>query len=405
MKRSMILPVKQLFLSMVVACLLLSGCNDSTTLYQVGACPVVPTVTPNPPPGIVCNNTLLTDYDELLIITPHPDDEVLGFAGLMLEFLRLGKPVRIFVVTIGDAYCDACSFWKNVGIEPVMQKWAQCSEAELAEFATIRKGETTSGQQVLGGPTPTFWGYPDTGISTVWTAYNSGVGIDTKMHRSDCTKSSVFGAGSEINVTPRTMYNQLYDLISKSSAKTLIGTTHPLDGHPDHNGLGNMIRKVNADLAATGKPETAPKSVAFTVIHANTTPAGMPDHDTWYPYPGAIDGRCFDPLKQSCYETSTSLLTIMRSYRYHPEWPFPMPQDVDYVAAIPGGVEVPFCLPTSTWQGANASKLLAVQKFISQQGFLAKTGTIPRGMGGLVDCNGYQLGFVRSNEMFVLEPR
>ena len=67
---------------------------------------------------------------------------------MMLEFLRLGKPVRIFVVTIGDAYCDACSFWKNVGIEPVMQKWAQCSEAELAEFATIRKGETTSGQQV-----------------------------------------------------------------------------------------------------------------------------------------------------------------------------------------------------------------------------------------------------------------
>jgi hypothetical protein len=54
--------------------------------------------------------------------------------------------------------------------------------------------------------------------------------------------------------------------------------------------------------------------------------------------------------------------------------------------------------------GANASKLLAVQQFILQQGFLARNGTIPMGMGGLVDCNGYQMGFIRSNEMFLLEP-
>ncbi len=328
---------------------------------------------------------------------------MLGFAGLTQEFLRLGKPVRIFVVTIGDAYCDACSFWKNIGIEPSMQKWSQCTEAELAQFATIRKGETTRGQQVLGGPTPTFWGYPDTGAGTVWAAYSSGVGIDTKLRRSDCTKSSVFGAGSETDLTPRTLYNQLWDVISKSSAGTLIGTTHPLDGHPDHDGLGNMIRRVNSDLAATKNPATAPKSVAFTVIHGNTTPAGMPDHDTWYPYPGAVDGRCFDPLKQSCYLASPSLLDVLRDFRYHPEWSFPMPQDVDYVAAIPGGLQVPFCLPPSVWQGPNASKLLAVQEFVSQQGYLARTGTIPTGMAGLVDCNGYQMGFIRSNEMFVRE--
>lgn len=391
-----------------VVCLLtvlaLVGCSGDT-IYQTVACPVVPSAAPAPPAAVTCNNSALTSYDELLIITPHPDDEVLGFAGLAQEFKRLGKPVRIFVVTIGDAYCDACSFWKNVGVEPVMSKWGQCSEADLAQFAEIRKGETRSGQQVLGGPTPTFWGYPDTGLGTAWTAYNTGVGIDTKLRRSDCTKSAVFGTGSEIDATPRTLYNQLYDVISKSSAKTLIGTTHPLDGHPDHTGLGNLIRKVNAALAADNNINARPKSVAFTVIHANTTPAGYPDHDAWYPYPGAIDGRCIDPVKQPCYLGDTTLLTRLRDWRYHPEWSFPLPGDTDYVGSIPGAVAVPFCLKTADYQGPTALKLLAVEKFVSQQGYLARTGSIPAGMAGLVDCNGYQKGFIRSNEMFVLEAR
>ena len=404
MQKRTVTLVLSCLLSIALSALLLAGCSGDT-IYQTSCCPVVPTTTPASPAAVTCNNSALTSYDELLIITPHPDDEVLGFAGLMLEFIRLNKPVRIFVVTIGDAYCDACSFWKNVGTVPSMQQWAQCSESDLAEFANIRKGETRSGQQVLGGPSPTFWGYPDTGLGTAWVAYNTNSGIDTRLRRSDCTKSAVFGAGSEIDATPRTLYNQLYDVISKSSAKTLIGTTHPLDGHPDHTGLGNLIRKVNDDLAATKNPATTPKSVAFTVIHANTTPAGLPDHDSWYPYPGAVDGRCFDPLKQACYLGDTTLLTRLRDYRYHPEWSFPLPTDALYVAAIPNAKEVPFCLKASDYQGTNASKLLAVDKFISQQGYLARTGSIPAGMGGLVDCNGYQKGFIRSNEMFVLEAR
>ncbi|MFZ4441260.1 MAG: PIG-L deacetylase family protein [Syntrophales bacterium] len=394
-----------LFLPTSIAFTSLNGYGDSSSPVPITLpCPEVPASRPQSPSAVTCNNSALAGYDELLIIAPHPDDEVLGYTGLMLEFIRQKKPVSIVVVTIGDAYCDACSFWKNVGqVQPMLQ-WGQCSEANLAEFAAIRKGETQSGQQVLGGPPPTFWGYPDTGIDTAWTAINSGTGVDTKLRRSDCTKEGVFGKGSEIDVTPRTLYNQLHTIISKAPSRTLIGTTHPLDGHPDHMGLGNLIRKVNADLAAAKNPATAPKSVAFTVIHANSTLAGYPDHDAWYPSPAAVDGACFSAQKQSCYQIDTTLVGRMREYRYRPEWSFPMPQDAAYVTSIPNAKAVPFCLPVSVYQGTNARKLLAVQKFISQQGFLAKSGSIPPGMGGMVDCNGYQMGFIRSNEMFVLEP-
>ncbi len=114
----------QAWLGIAAAALLLGACNDDTIVVQEGdACPVFPAAVPSAPTPVACNNAALTSYDELLIITPHPDDEVLGFAGLMLEFIRLNKPVHIVVVTVGDAYCDACSFWKNVGIEPSMKTW------------------------------------------------------------------------------------------------------------------------------------------------------------------------------------------------------------------------------------------------------------------------------------------
>ena len=95
----------------------------------------------------------------------------------------------------------------------------------------------------------------------------------------------------------------------------------------------------------------------------------------------------------------------MRNHRYQPEWSHPLPEDAPYLAAIPNGKAVAFCLPPAVYQGKKASKLLAVGKFISQQGFLARTGAIPHGMAGLVDCNGYQMGFIRANEMFVLEAQ
>ena len=358
-----------------------------------------------PPPAVTCNNSALDAYDELLIVAPHPDDEILGFTGLSLDFRSKNKPVSVVVVSIGDGYCDACSFWKNVGSVPSMTQWAQCTESDLAAFAAVRKDETRSAQQILGGKPPTFWEYPDTGSAVAWAAVKSGVGMDTSMKRSDCTKEGVFGTGSKIGLSPRTMYAQLSELIAKASPRTLIATTHPLDGHMDHIGLGNMIRRVNAELAASKNPTTRLKSVVFTVIHANSTPAGVHDADAWYPYPAAVDGACFDQSKQARYLEDPILLSTMRNHRYQPEWSHPLPEDAPYLAAIPNGKAVAFCLPPAVYQGKKASKLLAVGKFISQQGFLARTGAIPHGMAGLVDCNGYQMGFIRANEMFVLEAQ
>jgi LmbE family N-acetylglucosaminyl deacetylase len=351
-----------------------------------------------------CHNEALTFYDELLLIVPHPDDEVLGFAGLMSEFIRLGKPVSIVIVTAGDSYCQACAFWKNIGDTRVMSEWSPCTEADLAQFAAIRREESVSAQKILGGPSPAFWNYPDSKIWAAWDAICSHKGANVPLHRSDCSLAGVFEKGSAIASTPRALYSRLSAVIAKSSSRVLIGTTHPLDGNEDHRGLGRMIRSINAYFAADGDPATAPRSVAFAVIHTNTFHNGHYP-DWWYPFPNAVASQCFDQGSLDSYAADKTLLERMREFRYHPEWPWRFPDNNSYVASIPNSTEVSFCLPPSMVQGEAALKLLAVRAFASQQGFLARSGKIPPGLEGLVDCLGYQLAFVRANELFVLEAR
>src|SRR5262245_61404722 len=53
---------------------------------------------PPPPPPVISNGT------RLLVIAPHPDDEVLGAGGLMQQVHNAGGRVRVVYLTDGDGY-------------------------------------------------------------------------------------------------------------------------------------------------------------------------------------------------------------------------------------------------------------------------------------------------------------
>src|SRR5688500_20208844 len=78
-----------------------------------------------------CDNEALTAHPALLVLAPHPDDEALGFTGLIDAYLRAGKPVSVVVVTDGDAYCEACRFWKSSSVAG-----PTCTAEELSNLAT-----------------------------------------------------------------------------------------------------------------------------------------------------------------------------------------------------------------------------------------------------------------------------
>jgi LmbE family N-acetylglucosaminyl deacetylase len=351
-------------------------------------------VSPMEPP---CDNAALTAYDGLLVFAPHPDDDTLAFAGLITAYMRQGKPVQVVVVTDGDAYCDACRFWKNTSVHG-----PTCNALDLSNFATpavdsfaeVRRGESAAAAAALGLKPPTFLGYPDTGLGAAWLNSRTGRS-DKRLRRSDFSRcpdcdscQAGYGGGPETDLTASTLIASLSSLLAATSEHTLVATTHWLDGHPDHSALGNFIKTINDSLEV-------PRPVLYAVIHAHT-PRGTSSGDCWYPGPQALVCPCADEERATADPT---FVADLRRHRMQPTMPAAIPDDAPY------GPAKQFCLPQEMYLGEKATKLAAVRAYRSQLGTLARTGSVPLYLDAIIDCNGYLISFVRRTEAFVLtEP-
>jgi len=82
----------------------------------------------------------------VLVLAPHPDDEVLGCAGAIVAHRQAGNPVDVIIVTDG-----------RLGVlDPnITDGMARALRAEESERAAL----------ILGYGTPQFWGYPDRGLT------------------------------------------------------------------------------------------------------------------------------------------------------------------------------------------------------------------------------------------------
>jgi len=344
------------------------------------------------PPAIgECKNAELTSFDGLLIIAPHPDDEVLGFAGLASEYVRQGKSVRTVVVTDGDAYCTACTLWATGSVNGGTCDALTLSNLETSaidSLAEVRRAESTTAATVLGLPAPGFLTYPDTGIAAARMNIEAG-NPDRYLNRSDFSScascgdcAAGFGSGPETLLNANTLTSSLDSLIGTTTTNTLIATTHWLDSHPDHAALGAFVRE---RAAMTGGERT----IAFSVIHANTS-NGYASSECWYPGPAAADCGCvYDEAGQHDEDWIASL----SAHRVRPDWPQVLPDDVDY------GEPSQLCLGDAS----RLAKPRAIDAFETQLGTVGRVpGILPESSKGLLDCSGYLRAFGRRTEVFVV---
>lgn len=158
----------------------------------------------------------------VLVIAPHPDDESLAAAGVIMRCLERKGEVRVVVVTSGDHFLKAAR---------ILTGKRRVGPADLAYLARVRERETLSAMRVLGleKGDVLFLKYPDTRILTYWRGYKRGA------------ISGGPGAVLEGELIKQVLAFRPTDIYYPSA----------FDEHPDHRGVS---RFVECALNTTGLP-------------------------------------------------------------------------------------------------------------------------------------------------------
>lgn len=174
-------------------------------------------------------NVILVPQDRILILAPHPDDEVLGCGGIIQKAVKLNLPVRIVFLTYGDNNQWSFMIYRKRPV--VMPKAVQA-------MGLIRHDEAIAAAKVLGISSEqlTFLGYPDFRTLNIWYSHWG----DQPPVESMLTEVKAVPYDNAFR--PGALYKgeeTLQDLknILREFKPTKIFLSHPSDHHPDHRAL------------------------------------------------------------------------------------------------------------------------------------------------------------------------
>jgi LmbE family N-acetylglucosaminyl deacetylase len=203
----------------------------------------------------------LQPNERIVIIAPHPDDEVLACGGLIQQALALGDSVWVVYVTSGDGSWPAA--WRVTGnMFP--------GPADYLALGRARIAEAKAGAQVLGLDTThlIFLGYPDGELHRLVFEHHFDV---------EPVRSSHTGASSNPYFQSRYSYRgasiaaDLYDEMARLGADRVF-FPHPLDAHPDHWATAAVLPAIREFWRQAG-PREFPSTYHY-LVHRPPYPDG-----------------------------------------------------------------------------------------------------------------------------------
>ena len=197
----------------------------------------------------------LTREDRILVLAPHPDDEVLGCGGILQRAVALGVPVRTAFLTYGDNNEWSFLVYRK---RPVLMPQA------VRRIGMTRHDEAEAAGAVLGlgAGALTFLGYPDFGTLRIWESYwgdhTPFQAMLTRVREVPYDNALRRGAayrGDEI----------LRDLttVLRETRPTKVFLPHPADYNPDHRSLYLFARVALWDLESEMRPVVYPYLIHF----------------------------------------------------------------------------------------------------------------------------------------------
>ena len=199
--------------------------------------------------------------ERLLVVAPHPDDEVLGAGGLIQRVLARGGAVDVVLVTAGDGYPDA--------VRGATGR-ADPSPQDYVAYGARRIAEARAALDVLGGVErvrSTVLGFPDGALPQLRSEHWSA----SEPARSPTTGASAPPYdGLVVDATAPYAGEALLDALTgivRELRPTLVALPDPLDTHGDHATAGLFA------LAALADAHSDARVVAF-LVHWPSWPPG-----------------------------------------------------------------------------------------------------------------------------------
>jgi LmbE family N-acetylglucosaminyl deacetylase len=204
--------------------------------------------------------------DRVLVIAPHPDDEVIGCGGLIQRALADGAQVRVALMTNGDGSELALIFGeRDLPLRPTA----------FIKLGLERQQESIEalGRLGLASHQISFLGYPNNGLLAMWQPEHWS---RTRLYRAPNTHAT--HSPYENSVTHDAPYcgeEVLDDLMGvlRQVRPTMVFVTHPLDVHPDHWTTDAFARYALATLAVRGEAWARETRVYGYLVHWPSYPA------------------------------------------------------------------------------------------------------------------------------------
>ncbi len=201
------------------------------------------------------NSLTLKPNDRILILAPHPDDEVLGTGGVIQRAVSMHLPIKIVFFTYGDS-----NEWSFL----LYRKFPVITPGAVKTMGLVRKDEAVAACSILGVDPKNliFLGYPDFGTLNIWyqhwnkrPPYRSILTRVTSVPYQKAFRPGAPYKGEDIVADLRT--------ILKDFKPTKIFVSHPADHNGDHLALYLYTQVALWDLDMAGSVEVYPYLIHY----------------------------------------------------------------------------------------------------------------------------------------------
>ena len=178
--------------------------------------------------------------ERILILAPHPDDEVIGCAGIIQEAIASGARVKIVYLTNGE---------HNQFVFIVYKKRVIFRQKEFISLGEVRRQESIEAMKLLGigKDDLIFLGYPDFGTFSIFARYwdtdKPFYSLMTRISKVPYKSSISFGS-------PYVGESIIADLkrVILDYQPQKIFVSHPADVNVDHKSFYLFLQIALADL-------------------------------------------------------------------------------------------------------------------------------------------------------------